>query len=156
MFFCCDSICMALLYWSESFLLNRAIKEEKYAARRAILPIIQAEEDERWLLQFASVILVLFLNLLALKFPIIIVCFSSDSWKNGRSIWRRRQESWKMCLVGKWAKAFTTQENGCLQPPVSYVPTSGNFVVGQWDSAINILLPQHATELLLGLLHNVE
>ena len=25
----------------------RALKEEKYAARRAILPILQAEEDER-------------------------------------------------------------------------------------------------------------
>ncbi|KAH0889423.1 hypothetical protein HID58_051852 [Brassica napus] len=26
----------------------RALKEEKYAARRAILPILQAEEDERF------------------------------------------------------------------------------------------------------------
>lgn len=25
----------------------RALKEEKYAARRAILPVLQAEEDER-------------------------------------------------------------------------------------------------------------
>lgn len=28
-------------------LLCRVIKEEKYAARRAILPMLQAEEDER-------------------------------------------------------------------------------------------------------------
>lgn len=28
-------------------MMNRALKEEKYAARRAILPILQAEEDER-------------------------------------------------------------------------------------------------------------
>nr|GEV19606.1 hypothetical protein [Tanacetum cinerariifolium] len=28
-------------------LYGRAIKEEKYAARRAILPMLQAEEDER-------------------------------------------------------------------------------------------------------------
>ncbi|KAJ7955527.1 NADH dehydrogenase [ubiquinone] 1 alpha subcomplex subunit 13-B [Quillaja saponaria] len=27
---------------------TRALKEEKYAARRAILPVIQAEEDERF------------------------------------------------------------------------------------------------------------
>ncbi|CAN6807391.1 hypothetical protein Bca4012_001862 [Brassica carinata] len=27
---------------------SRALKEEKYAARRAILPILQAEEDERF------------------------------------------------------------------------------------------------------------
>ncbi|KAG8369740.1 hypothetical protein BUALT_Bualt14G0045200 [Buddleja alternifolia] len=32
----------------ESCPLHRAIKEEKYAARRAILPILQAEEDERF------------------------------------------------------------------------------------------------------------
>lgn len=32
---------------SVKFLLRRALKEEKYAARRAILPILQAEEDER-------------------------------------------------------------------------------------------------------------
>ncbi|WZZ39750.1 hypothetical protein YC2023_036009 [Brassica napus] len=30
------------------FLPVRALKEEKYAARRAILPILQAEEDERF------------------------------------------------------------------------------------------------------------
>ncbi|OIS98949.1 nadh dehydrogenase [ubiquinone] 1 alpha subcomplex subunit 13-b [Nicotiana attenuata] len=29
-------------------LLCRVIKEEKYAARRAILPMLQAEEDERF------------------------------------------------------------------------------------------------------------
>ncbi|XP_010413900.1 PREDICTED: NADH dehydrogenase [ubiquinone] 1 alpha subcomplex subunit 13-B [Camelina sativa] len=28
--------------------IRRALKEEKYAARRAILPILQAEEDERF------------------------------------------------------------------------------------------------------------
>ncbi|OIV98867.1 hypothetical protein TanjilG_21202 [Lupinus angustifolius] len=28
--------------------IRRAIKEEKYAARRAILPVLQAEEDERF------------------------------------------------------------------------------------------------------------
>ncbi|KAI3918629.1 hypothetical protein MKX01_041949 [Papaver californicum] len=29
-------------------LISRALKEEKYAARRAILPMLQAEEDERF------------------------------------------------------------------------------------------------------------
>ena len=29
------------------FAFFRALKEEKYAARRAILPLLQAEEDER-------------------------------------------------------------------------------------------------------------
>ncbi|CAI8601925.1 unnamed protein product [Vicia faba] len=28
--------------------IRRALKEEKYAARRAILPVLQAEEDERF------------------------------------------------------------------------------------------------------------
>lgn len=32
----------------EHFNLSRAIKEEKYAARRAIVPVLQAEEDERY------------------------------------------------------------------------------------------------------------
>jgi uncharacterized membrane protein len=31
----------------KSFAFCRALKEEKYAARRAILPLLQAEEDER-------------------------------------------------------------------------------------------------------------
>ncbi|KAJ7004682.1 hypothetical protein NC653_009507 [Populus alba x Populus x berolinensis] len=32
----------------KSFAFCRALKEEKYAARRAILPLLQAEEDERF------------------------------------------------------------------------------------------------------------
>lgn len=32
---------------SDAVLCCRALKEEKYAARRAILPMLQAEEDER-------------------------------------------------------------------------------------------------------------
>lgn len=33
----------------EIFTFCRALKEEKFAARRAILPVLQAEEDERYL-----------------------------------------------------------------------------------------------------------
>ncbi|KAG9445688.1 hypothetical protein H6P81_011816 [Aristolochia fimbriata] len=32
--------------------IRRAIKEEKYAARRAILPLLQAEEDERFVMEW--------------------------------------------------------------------------------------------------------
>ncbi|KAK1290008.1 NADH dehydrogenase [ubiquinone] 1 alpha subcomplex subunit 13-A [Acorus calamus] len=32
--------------------IRRALKEEKYAARRAILPILQAEEDKRFVEQY--------------------------------------------------------------------------------------------------------
>ncbi|GKV53280.1 hypothetical protein SLEP1_g59815 [Rubroshorea leprosula] len=34
--------------WIEVVVPCRALKEEKYAARRAILPLLQAEEDERF------------------------------------------------------------------------------------------------------------
>ncbi|PKI66775.1 hypothetical protein CRG98_012781 [Punica granatum] len=37
-----------LLKYCESITICRALKEEKYAARRAILPTLQAEEDERF------------------------------------------------------------------------------------------------------------
>jgi len=46
------SVKMRTMYQLQSFnedcCDNRALKEEKYAARRAILPILQAEEDERY------------------------------------------------------------------------------------------------------------
>ncbi|ERN18784.1 NADH dehydrogenase [ubiquinone] 1 alpha subcomplex subunit 13-B isoform X1 [Amborella trichopoda] len=36
--------------------VRRAIKEEKYAARRAILPVLQAEEDERFVKEWKKVL----------------------------------------------------------------------------------------------------
>lgn len=51
-----------------------------------------------------------------------------DLSKSGRVTSNMRLKLWRMCLVGKLVKVFTTLENGCLQQPVSYDPKSGDFV----------------------------
>lgn len=45
----CDFIAHWHKIFAGTYSPYRALKEEKYAARRAILPMLQAEEDERYL-----------------------------------------------------------------------------------------------------------
>lgn len=45
------------MFQNVSFLC-RALKEEKYAARRAILPVLQAEEDERYMRFFHEIYII--------------------------------------------------------------------------------------------------
>ncbi|PPD99463.1 hypothetical protein GOBAR_DD03509 [Gossypium barbadense] len=46
--FALDSSFSSLERRPEIFAFCRALKEEKFAARRAVLPVLQAEEDERF------------------------------------------------------------------------------------------------------------
>ncbi|XWS13534.1 hypothetical protein CRYUN_Cryun36dG0044800 [Craigia yunnanensis] len=65
--------------------IRRALKEEKYAARRAILPMLQAEEDERYL-TIETTLLISIAEVYRVV-PCLLACFLSlDLSKSGRSI----------------------------------------------------------------------
>lgn len=73
------------------------IKEEKYAARRAILPMLQAEEDERRaslnLFPFHALFIYRTLELV-ITYPTFFFFFAYlDLLKSGRSILKKRRES---------------------------------------------------------------
>lgn len=110
------------------FSLCRVIKEEKYAARRAILPMLQAEEDERRaslnLFPFHALFIYRTLELV-ITYPTFFFFAYLDLLKSGRSILKKRRESWRMFPVGKLVKVFTTLGNGCLQQLESFVLMSG-------------------------------
>lgn len=54
---------------------------------------------------------------------------SSDLWKNGTSILRKRPESWEMFQVGKWVKVRITRGDGCLRPVGSSARISGKCYI---------------------------
>lgn len=98
--------------------LCRALKEEKIAARSAILPMLQAEEDERYY-PILSAIIVGVIFSLALHITLKVHGAHVDLSKSGRSILRRRRGSWKMFQGGRSVRTCTTLENGCLRLLVS-------------------------------------
>jgi hypothetical protein len=72
--------------------LCRALKEEKIAARSAILPMLQAEEDERYYPILPAIIVGVIFSL-ALHITLKVHGAHVDLSKSGRSILRRRRGS---------------------------------------------------------------
>ncbi|KAJ6703128.1 putative proteinDH DEHYDROGENASE UBIQUINONE 1 ALPHA SUBCOMPLEX SUBUNIT 13 [Salix viminalis] len=110
--------------------VRRALKEEKYAARRAILPLLQAEEDERFVKEWNKY----------LEYEAEVMK-DVPGWKVGQSVYNSGR--WMPPATGELRPEVWFLEHGCVPRPT----LAGNFALPKLRS---LLVNFVANEVSLG------